>query len=80
MRTTSSCGRRSSTGGSITPAIPLAASITTLSGSIALGSTNEVFACLDVGAALGYCELDPQAEDKLGHVRATLLNLVKPKR
>ena len=38
---TASIGRRSSTGGSIAPAIPFAASMTTLSGRIAETSTNE---------------------------------------
>jgi len=38
---TASIGRRSSTGGSIAPAIPFAASITTFSGRIAETSTNE---------------------------------------
>ncbi len=41
QRTTSTCGSRSSTRGSITPAIPFAASTTTLSGAIAAVSTNE---------------------------------------
>ena len=40
-RTTSSWGRRSRTGGSIVPAMPLAASITTLSGRNAPWSTND---------------------------------------
>ena len=38
---TASIGSRSSTGGSITPAIPLAASMTTFSGLIASTSTKE---------------------------------------
>ena len=41
VATTSSCGRRSSTGGSSTPPIPFAASITIFSGLIASASTNE---------------------------------------
>jgi hypothetical protein len=41
LRTTSSCGSRSRIGGSIAPAIPLAASTTTFSGLIASASTNE---------------------------------------
>ncbi|MCB9592290.1 MAG: four helix bundle protein [Sandaracinaceae bacterium] len=46
----------------------------------ALGSTNEVIACLDLGDALGYAALDEEAVDALGHVRATLLKLVMTKR
>jgi hypothetical protein len=46
----------------------------------ALGSTNEVIACLDCAAALGYVEIDAKALDALQHARAVLINLVKRKR
>jgi hypothetical protein len=46
----------------------------------ALGSTNEVIACLDVAAALGYVDVDAKALDAVQHVRAVLINLVKRKR
>jgi four helix bundle protein len=46
----------------------------------ALGSENEVIACLEVGEALGYIELDAADRDVAQHVRATLLNLVRPRR
>ena len=42
-----------------------------------LGSTNEVIATLEVADALGYLTLDAATLDKLQHVRATLLNLVR---
>ena len=45
----------------------------------AMGSANEVMACLDVGAALGYLdERDVAAErDRLDHIRATLYKLIR---
>ena len=43
----------------------------------ALGSTNECIAALDVGEALGYLDRDEAAHDKLQHVRATLIKLVR---
>src|SRR5687768_18470163 len=41
----------------------------------ALGSTNEVIACVDIGVALGYCAEDEPAYAILTHVRAVLLKL-----
>ena len=46
----------------------------------ALGSVNEVIACCDLAVVLGYVELTDEEADALQHVRATLLNLVRPKR
>ena len=46
----------------------------------ALGSTNEVIACVDIGVALGYCAEDERAYAVLTHVRAVLLKLVMTKR
>ncbi len=46
----------------------------------ALGSTNEVIACLDVGVALGYLARDEACVALLRQVRATLLKLVMTKR
>ncbi|MBX3269074.1 MAG: four helix bundle protein [Sandaracinaceae bacterium] len=43
----------------------------------ALGSTNECIAALDVAEALGYVERDEATHDKLQHVRATLIRLVR---
>ena len=47
---------------------------------IALGSTNECIAILEVAAALGYITVDAALMDQFQHVRATLLRLVMPKR
>ncbi|MBZ0122236.1 MAG: four helix bundle protein [Sandaracinaceae bacterium] len=44
---------------------------------LALGETNESIAILDIAQALGYVEVEARAFDKLQHVRATLLNLVR---
>jgi four helix bundle protein len=46
----------------------------------ALGSENEVIACLDVGEALGYIAVAPADRDLAERVRATLLRLVHPRR
>ena len=46
----------------------------------ALGSTNEVIACLDLADALGYLAHDEIAMQGLVRVRATLLKLVMTKR
>jgi four helix bundle protein len=46
----------------------------------ALGSTNEVIACLDLGVVLGYVAPEEAAMDGLSRVRATLLELVMTKR
>ncbi len=46
----------------------------------ALGSTNEVIACLDVAVALGYVAPDERLVDALSKVRATLLELLSPRR
>jgi len=46
----------------------------------ALGSVNEVIACCDLAVVLGYVEVTEEEADALQHVRATLLNLVRPKR
>jgi four helix bundle protein len=45
-----------------------------------LGSVNELIACLDVAEALGYVRVDEEVRDAAQYVRATLLNLVRPKR
>jgi len=47
---------------------------------IALGSTNECIAILEVADALGYITVDAALMDQFQHVRATLLRLVMPKR
>ncbi|MCZ7685859.1 MAG: four helix bundle protein [Sandaracinaceae bacterium] len=47
---------------------------------MALGSANEVLACCDVGAALGYVTVTEEQWDVAEHVRATLINLVRTKR
>jgi hypothetical protein len=41
----------------------------------ALGSTNEVIACLDVGEALEYIDVAAEDRDLAQRVRATLLKL-----
>jgi len=41
----------------------------------ALGSTKEVTACLDVAAALGYCEPSPGIREALHRTAATLICL-----
>jgi four helix bundle protein len=46
----------------------------------ALGSENEVIACLDVAEALGYVSVAVEDRDLAQRVRATLLNLVRPRR
>jgi four helix bundle protein len=46
----------------------------------ALGSQNEVIACLDVGEALEYIAVAPEDRDLAQRVRATLLRLIKPRR
>ncbi|MGE0792519.1 MAG: four helix bundle protein [Sandaracinaceae bacterium] len=46
----------------------------------ALGSANEVLACLDCADALGYAKVDPIARDRVHHVRATLINLKRSRR
>ncbi len=46
----------------------------------ALGSANEIMACCDVGAALGYVTVTEEQWDLVEHVRATLINLVRTKR
>ena len=44
----------------------------------ALGSAREVSACLDVAEALGYVEsFDAALRDRLDHVRATLVKIVR---
>jgi four helix bundle protein len=46
----------------------------------ALGSTNEVIACLDVGEALEYFAVANEDRDLAQRVRATLLRLLRPRR
>jgi four helix bundle protein len=46
----------------------------------ALGSVNELIACLDVAEALDYVRFDEEVRDAVQYVRATVLNLVRPKR
>ncbi|MGE0791180.1 MAG: four helix bundle protein [Sandaracinaceae bacterium] len=46
----------------------------------ALGSANEVLACLDCAEALGYIDADPIARDRVHHVRATLIKLKRSRR
>jgi four helix bundle protein len=43
----------------------------------ALGSANEVIAAMEVAEALGYCAIDAVAMDKMQHVRAVLIKLVR---
>ena len=44
----------------------------------ALGSARETTACIDAAVALGYVEhVDAELLDKLDHVRATLVKLVR---
>ena len=44
----------------------------------ALGSARETTSCLDVAEALGYLEsIDATLRDRLDHVRATLVKIVK---
>jgi len=45
----------------------------------ALGSVNETIAVCDIGEALGYVKITAEEADAVQHVRATLLNLVRPK-
>src|SRR6187551_2644668 len=46
----------------------------------ALGSTNEMIGCLDIAQALGYARVDAEVRDLFQRIRATLLNLVRPRR
>jgi hypothetical protein len=46
----------------------------------ALGSGNEVIACLDVAEALEYITVAPDDRDLAERVRATLHRLIRPRR
>jgi four helix bundle protein len=46
----------------------------------ALGSDNEVIACLDVAEALGYVTVAREDRDLAQRIRATLLRLIHPRR
>ena len=46
----------------------------------ALCSVDEVIGVCDIGEALGYVTVTEEEADAVQHVRATLLNLLRPKR